>query len=206
MKKTILVIFLLITAFSFGQAEKDSLFAKDVGDIYNTLRVMYHLERSVMEYYIMPEKERIATGKTFQYYFKKNIIATNPVPSIDILRYLEIYLQKDIPDDWKSFMKKVNNANAKMLLALTDKYGYPSKKRLDKFTGIDTDIQSINFAIRPNLYTEVLGKMLRKENRKGNVSDRELELFIFIGGREAVSGKEIMKSKNKHKMRISIPE
>lgn len=204
MKKLLLYIILLISLTGFAQAEKDSLFAKNIGEIYNTLKVMQHLEREVMELYMMPVEERKPIEDAFHYYLKKRIIATNPIPSTDILRFLEIYIQKDIPSDWKLFAEKVNNTNAKLLLSITDKYGYPSFKRLKKYSGISTDIIAINFAIRPNRYYKDLAKMLEKEHKKGNVQDAELEAFNVMANRIAISTEEIQKRNKTSKKSIVV--
>ena len=204
MKKLLLYIILLLSLTGFAQAEKDSLFAKDIGEIYNTLKVMQHLERKVMELYMMPVEERKPIEDAFHYYLIKRIIATNPVPSTDILRFLEIYIQKDIPSDWKLFAEKVNNTNAKLLLSITDKYGYPSFKRLKKYAGISNDIIAINFAIRPNRYYKDLAKMLEKEHKKGNVQDAELEAFNVMANRIAISTEEIQKRNKTSKKSIVV--
>lgn len=142
----------------------------------------------------MDEYESISVEKTFLYYLKKNIIATNPVPSIDVLKYLEIYIQKDIPTDWQTFAAKVNNANAKSLLEITNKYGYPSKDRIIKYIGFyDLPNLSLNFAIRKNRYFEELKKVLKNEVKLGNMNKGEYDLFIAMDNREALPTNEMLK-------------
>ena len=194
MKQILFILSLLFSIPSFSQVEKDSLFKNNAVLIYNTLKVMHYLERAAMEYYLMTEKDRIRTGQNFHEYLQTNIIATNPVPDVDLLRYLEIYLQKDIPQDWNTFMSKVNNANAKMLLAITDKYGYPSKARVEKYAGAyNLPNASVIFGIRPNRYYKEMTKMLKKAHKSGDLPDHDYTLFLAIGGHEAISTKEVKK-------------
>ncbi|MDV6168081.1 hypothetical protein R1T16_06565 [Flavobacterium sp. DG1-102-2] len=194
MKHLLSISLLLFSVFSFSQVEKDSLFKKDAALIYDTLKVMHHLERAVMQYYLMPEQDRISTGQNFQEYIEANVLATNPVPDVDLLRFLEIYIKKDVPQDWKNFMAKVNNTNAKMLLTLTHKYGYPSKQRVEKYAGAyNLPNASVIFAVRPNRYYDEMAKMLKKAHKKGDLSDHDYDLFLAIGGREAISTNEVKK-------------
>lgn len=194
MKKALL-IFIYMFAFSgYSQAEKDSLLAKDYSEVYKKLKFMHYLEDTVLNLYTMDEYEGIAVEKTFQYYLKKNIIANNPVTSIDVLKYLEVYVQKDIPSDSKSFIRKANNANAKSLIEITEKYGYPSKERITKYVGFyDLPSLSINFAIRKNRYFNDLKKLLKKEVKKGNMKKSEYEIFVQMDNREALPTAEMLK-------------
>jgi len=183
MKHLLSISLLLFSVFLFSQVEKDSLFKKDAALIYNTLKVMHHLERAVMQYHLMPEQDRISTGQNFQEYLEANVLATNPVPDVDLLRYLEIYIKKDVPQNWKSFMARVNNTNAKMLLTLADKYGYPSQQRVEKYAGAyNLPNASVIFAVRPNRYYDEMAKMLKKAHKKGDLSDHDYNLFLAIGG------------------------
>lgn len=194
MKKIILILLFLSVFSGYSQVEKDSLFAKEYAVVHQKLKLMHYLERAVMQYYTMDKYEQTASEKTFQYYLKKNLIEGNPVPTINILRYLEVYLQKDIPANWESFITRVNNTNVKSLIEITKKYGYPSRERIIRYVGLyDLPGSSISFAIRKNIYFEELKKVLKSEIKQGNISESEYKFFIDINNREVLSTKEVMK-------------
>ncbi|MDV6168079.1 hypothetical protein R1T16_06555 [Flavobacterium sp. DG1-102-2] len=113
MKNVLTIFLLLFSALSFSQSEKDSLFKRDAALIYNTLKVMHHLDSAVKDYYQMPVEDKNTSGQDLPKYLEENVLSTNPVPDVDLLLYLEIYIKKDIPQDWNTFAKRVYNANAK---------------------------------------------------------------------------------------------
>ncbi|MNK22238.1 hypothetical protein D3C87_405120 [compost metagenome] len=191
MRRILSIILLLFTALAFSQSDKDSLLQKDFNEVYDKLKLMHYLERAAMEYYSITDEGRIISEKTFPYYLKKNVISTNPVPSIDILKYLGIYLNKDIPCNWNDFVMAVNNANAKSLLEITEKYGYPSNPRIAKLSGLESTSTCIVFTIRKNKYAQDIEKMIKKEYKKGVISESEYNIFKALNGREALSTKEV---------------
>lgn len=179
--------------------------AKDYAAVYEKLKLMHYLEDTVCEYYKMSAYDKIASEKTFQYYLKKNIIGNNPCDSLDILRFLEVYIQKDIPNDWKSFAEKVHNANAKSLLEITEKYGFPSKERIEKYVGLyDLKRMNVIFAIRENRYQDEMHKMFKKEHKIGNISDGEYNAFLALGGKGLLSNQEIEKLNKKGKVNLVL--
>lgn len=194
MKKIVLLF--IVSMYSsgvFSQAEKDSLFKQDAALICNTLKVMHHLHRAVKDYCAMPVRDKSSFDKDFPKYLQDNVFAISPVPDVDLLRYLEIYVKSDIPQDWESFSKRVSNVNARVLLGIADKYGYPSAKRLKAFTGIDLDIHALNFTITSNNYHGDVSKMMKKEYKIGNISDSEYELYSIMGGKTFVTNDDFQK-------------
>ena len=169
------------------------LFKKDAALIYNTLKVMDHLDRALKDYCEMSYRGMNTSGQDLPKYIEENVLATNPVPDVDLLRYLEIYVKKDIPQDWNTFAKRVHNANAKVLLGIADKYGYPSHKRIEKFIGINLDIFAINFAMPSNNYHEDVSEMMKREYKLGNVTQTEFELYSIMGGKTYVTKSDAKK-------------
>ncbi|MCO6148606.1 hypothetical protein [Flavobacterium sp. NRK1] len=197
MKRAIFFIVFLFSFCGFSQSEKDSLFAREACEIYNKLELMHHLDACIANYYLMTEEERIKSNQTFLYYYQRNIVGTCVFSSADILSYLEVYVEKDIPQGWSAFIDRVYNVNAKNLLALTDKYGYPSFNKIEKYAGkYDMPNFSIVFALRKNRYRKDIKKMIHKEYKKGNVTENEYLIFKAIAGKDVIAEKDVKKMKD----------
>ncbi|MNK22239.1 hypothetical protein D3C87_405130 [compost metagenome] len=197
MKKILSVILLLFTALVFSQPDKDSLLQKNFNEVHDKLKLMSYLDGYAGEYYKMTEKESRISEATFQYYLKKNVISNNPIPDIDILRYLGFYTAESIPANWETFRTAVYNSNAKSLLEISEKYGFPSAQRILKIAGGKSAKGGIVFTIRRNRYTDELKKMMRQQYRKKNVSEAEYTFFKSFSEYDALSSEEIKKLEKK---------
>lgn len=184
--KKVLLLLLLFTSFSgFSQVEKDSLLIADKAAILDKLDLMFYLDHVGMEYLKMQgEQSRVESDKTFPYYFVNTIVKNNP-SSIDLAKFIGFDFKEYKPVKWKDFLNAVYEKNLNEFIELTEKYGYLSIKRLKRLKDKKADGLVI-FVVRNDTQDKKIKKLLKREKKIGNISQKDYDLFKFFLERKKV--------------------
>lgn len=134
MKQVYLIIILLLSIIAYSQPAKDSLLHEDRVLVSQQFILMYHLDKCATSYYLKDKKERALSELRFTQFYDDSIVGTNPVPEINISTYLGFKNVTDVPVSWKDFISRVYDNIILTLINLTEKYGYPSKARMNTKT------------------------------------------------------------------------
>jgi hypothetical protein len=173
MKKSVFLLFLLCSLIASAQKERDSLLQRDYKQVESRLILMHHLDRAAVTLLVMDKTDRQKYTNNFPAYFLAFIAFNNEELKREIFTYLDDYTLKT-PED---FIGKVNEKNAQQLIEITEKYGYPSAKRIKVVLDEGKILSPVIFAIRPNTYHRKLSRLLKKESKSGNISTGEYSTF-----------------------------
>ncbi len=174
-----IIISLLFSSSCFAQAEKDSLLLVDKDVIMQKLDLMFYLDEVGMEFWTMPGDEyRAKSNKKFPYYFINTIVRNNPT-SINLKEYLGFDFKEFKPITWEDYLNAAYEKNITEFLALTKKYGFLSNERLNRSKDGKTK-SLVTFLTRNSSLDGAIKRLLKKEKKIGNISEKEYEHFKFI--------------------------
>jgi len=177
MKQLYIVLLLLFSAHAFCQPEKDALLEADNLKVDEMITMAQYLDRCAANYFIKPAEEKANMG--FSRYYREIVIGYSTVPSFNIPEYLG-YKDGAEPLNNDAFMDAVYSTNIEMLLTVTDKYGYPSCERMRAGAFKKATCGSMIFIMRSDAYDKKLKAIFKRENKLGNLSDKEYNHFKFI--------------------------
>jgi len=180
MKQLYLLIILLLSLIAYSQPAKDSLLRLDRVSVSKQFILMYHLDKCAKSYYLKDKKERALSELRFTQFYNDSIIGTNPVPEVSISKYLGFKNETDIPVNWKDFISRAYDNTILTLLSLTEKYGYPSKARMNTEAGDRFSYATMFLATYAPKYDKQLKKLFKQEYKAGNISEKEYELFRLV--------------------------
>lgn len=190
MKKVLFIVFVFVSFSGFAQAEKDSLVKVDEKAIRDKLELMFYLDRATVNYWKMSKQEKEESDKTFPYYFINTIVRNNP-SSIDLAEFIGFNFKEFRPIKWKNFCDAVYQKNLYEFISLTEKYGYLSIKRLDRLKDKKADGQAV-FVFRNDSEDKKIKKLLKKENKNGNLPDKEYDMFkLFLERKKIITAKDV---------------
>lgn len=195
MKKLLLIITFSIFFSGYGQPEKDALLQRDIEQVKDTLVLMKYLDQCTVEFLRMTKQEISKSNSNFTYHYENTIISNNPAPSINIPVYLG-YKNGYVPPTWQYFLTPVFEKNALQLINLIETYGYPTNKRIYGSANATTCMVIVDRA--PQKYKDILWPLLKREKRRGNMTDIDFEFCkFFIKSNKCVSEKEFMRFNKK---------
>ncbi len=165
MKSTLLVTFIFISSFTFSQTSKESLFKNDINTIVEELEFMYGYDQTLREYTIY---------KTFD---KSETNRIEKLP--DSLRIVEIETRNFESDSIKimifnNYINPMDALHTERLIAITEKYGFPSLARIKKYYKKEFADEEFNplilFVHSPKKYREDLKELMFNEYKIGHIN------------------------------------
>lgn len=190
MKKVLLILFVLVSFSGFAQAEKDSLVEVDKEAILDKLELMFYLDQEATKCLTMTKEKQSELDKTFPYYFMNTIVKNNP-STLDLREFIGFDFKEFKPIKCKDFYVAVYEKNLTEFISLTEKYGYLSIKRLDRIKDKKADGQAI-FVVRNDNEDRKIKKLLKKENKIGNLPDMEYDMFkLFLERKKVITDKDV---------------
>ena len=177
MKHLYFCVILLCSVAGFSQPEKDALLEADNLKVDEMITMAQYLDRCAANYFIKPPEEKAKMG--FSRYYREIVIGYSPVPSYNIAEYLGYKVGTE-PINNEVFMDAVCSKNIEMLLTVTEKYGYPSCERMRACAFKKATCGSMIFIMRSDAYDKKLKAIFKRENKLGNLSDKEYNHFKFI--------------------------
>lgn len=179
----------------YGQAEKDALLQRDLEQVKDTLAIMDYLDKCTVEFLKMTKQEIKKSNSYFTYYYENTILSNNPTPSINIPEYLG-YKSGYTPPTWQYFVTPVYEKNALQLISLIETYGYPTHKRVYGDGDASSCVVVVDRA--PQKYKDILWPLLKREKRRGNMTEIDFEFCkFFIKSDKCVSEEEFMRFNKK---------
>ena len=192
MKNVFLLFLFSVSISGFCQAEKDSLVLADTKAILDKLDLMFYLDHVTLEYVKMTEEQKRVSNKTFPDYFFNTIIKNNP-SSLDLAEFIGSDLGEFNPVAWKDFCEAVYQKNLNEFIALTEKYGYLSNKRLSRLK--DRKAKSlVIFVVRDDAQDKKVKRLIKQEKKNGNMSEKDYDMFrLFLERKKVLTDYDIAK-------------
>ena len=163
MKKIFILLLFFVSNNTFAQAEKDSLLAQDVDVIIEELRFMRDLDQGARKYLLYGTFNKSITD-SIENLSKEEIKMAEESLSLSKASSTEI---------WDNILSPLDSLKAVRLIEIIDKYGFPSTKRLEKFSGKDVDFTARTILVHtPFSFKERLLPILKREYEAGNLEDQ----------------------------------
>lgn len=163
MKRTFFLLLIFFINVSIAQVEKDSLFAKDVDILIEELRFMHGLDQGTRKY--------LDYGT-----FNKSLTDSIERLSKEEIRKIETSMKLSKASKtniWDNFLSPIDSLKAVRLIEIIEKYGFPSTKRLEKYSGQDMDFSALTILVHtPFNFKDQLLPILEKEYNAGNLQDQ----------------------------------
>ncbi|MHA3788741.1 hypothetical protein ACX0HA_11060 [Flavobacterium hauense] len=184
MKNVFLVFLFSVSISGFCQAEKDSLVLTDTKAILDKLDLMFYLDHVASEYVKMTKEQQKESDKTFLYYFENTIVKNNP-SSLDLAEFIGSDHAKYNPVTWKNFCEDVHQKNLNEFVAMTEKYGYLSNKRLNRLKGGKV-YSLVIFVVRDDAQDKKVKRLIKQEKKNGNMPQVDYDMFKLFLERKKV--------------------
>lgn len=163
MNKIYILILLLSSNFTFAQANKDSLLAKDVDVLIEELRFMHELDQGTRKY--------LDYGS-----FNKNFTDSIERLSKEEIKVAEesLKLTKESRSKiWDNFLNPLDSLKAERMIEIIDKYGFPSEKRLRKYSDQKIDFSARTILVHtPFSFKEKMIPIIEREYKAGNLKNQ----------------------------------
>ncbi|WP_408084595.1 hypothetical protein [Flavobacterium rhizosphaerae] len=143
---------------------------------------MDYLRNHALHFGVLPKEKSITINPTFFTKGKDSVIENNPVPAIDIEKYLE-FDTKGIPVTWNEFSERVSRKNIECLLGMIKNYGYLSNKRVRLYSNDDFNAVSVYINAAPKEYKKDLWEVVKKEYKIGNMDEGEYLINEYMLGK-----------------------
>jgi hypothetical protein len=156
---------LFIGFFSNAQVEKDSLLKKDILQIFEELKFMYDYDQALREYPMY---------KTFNKHFTDSI---ESLPETEVEKYKkENSIQSDNLNEFihLNYIFPFDKSHTKRLIEITQKYGFPSVKRLNRYLNVKIQGEfnpMILFLHSPKEFWEESILLMTNEFKLGNIDN-----------------------------------
>lgn len=163
MNKLFILLFLLISNFTFAQADKDSLLAKDVDIVIEELRFMHGLDQGIRKY--------LDYGS-----FNKSFTDSIERLSKDEIKIAEESLR--LPKEsrskiWDNFLNPLDSLKGERMIEIIEKYGFPSEKRLQKYSDQKIDFSARTILVHtPFSFKKKLIPIIEREFKAGNLKNQ----------------------------------
>ncbi len=163
MNKIYIPILLLFSNFTFAQAVKDSLLAKDANVLIEELRFMHELDQGSRKY--------LDYGS-----FNKSFTDSIERLSKEEIKLAEesLKLTKESRSNiWDNFLNPLDSLKAERMIEIIDKYGFPSEKRLRKFSNQKIDFSARTILVHtPFSFKEKMIPIIEREYKAGNLKNQ----------------------------------
>jgi len=178
MKILLLVSFFLLSAISFCQTQKDSLFKADIEVLVEELEFMYGYDQTLREY---------AFYKTFDKSETNRIEALSDSLRAEALKEISFTSDSLVRKIFKHYINPQDALHTQRVIDITKKYGFPSAKRIKQFYDQEFEDPEFNPIIilihSPKEFWEELKVMMKNEYQNGSISqcDYGYLLWQFTG-------------------------
>ena len=163
MKKTFLLLLVLFSNSLVAQADKDSLLAQDVDVIIEELRFMHEIDQGARKYLDYGTFNKSVTD-SIEKMSKEEIKMAEESLSLSKTSKAQI---------WDNILSPLDSLKAGRLIEIIEKYGFPSTKRLEKYSGQDVDFTARTILVHtPFSFKDQLLPILEREYKAGNLEDQ----------------------------------
>ena len=163
MNKIYILILLLSSNFTFAQADKDSLLAKDADVLIEELRFIHELDQGTRKY--------LDYGS-----FNKSFTDSIERLSKEEIKVAEesLKLTKESRSKiWDNFLNPLDSLKAERMIEIIDKYGFPSGKRLRKYSDQKIDFSARTILVHtPFSFKEKMIPIIEREYKAGNLKNQ----------------------------------
>ena len=161
MKKILLTVFLIINLNPlFAQTEKEELFKQSIDSIMDELRFSYQYDQAMREYILY---------KTF------NKSITDSIETLDDPReyiFSHNFKTSKAKRIWEEFIHPADDKFTKLMIDISNKYGYPSLKRIKKYYNgiIPSEFNPTVLLVHSRKkYWSEMDSMVEREFKMGNM-------------------------------------
>lgn len=163
MNKILIIILFFVSQYTFSQADKDSLLAKDADILIEELRFMLGLDQGTRKY--------LDYGS-----FNKSFTDSIESLSKEEIKMAEesLKLSKESRSKiWEYFLNPLDSLKAKRMIEIIEKYGFPSEKRLEKFSDQEIDFSTRTILVHtPFTFKDKLIPIIEREYMLGNLKNQ----------------------------------
>lgn len=163
MNKIYILLLLLFSNFTFAQADKDSLLAKDADLLIEELRFMHELDQGTRKY--------LDYGS-----FNKSFTDSIERLSREEIKIAEesLKLSKESRAKiWDNFLSPLDSLKAERMIEIIEKYGFPSEKRLGKYSDRKIDFSARTILVHtPFSFKEKMIPIIEREYKAGNLKNQ----------------------------------
>lgn len=196
MKQLLLVFILSFSVTVVAQPEKDSLLAQDHDKVLVQLRMMRYLDSIVTDQTILARSSGKPIHQNFYKFYLDTIAKQSPFGLRSVSDYLGYEGSKG-PVTAKEFNDRVARKNVYAVIALTQKYGYITSKRLRMKGKITKHTSLTTYLWRDNAYLSQFAKLFEEEYRLGNLTEPEYTFFrIRMKGAITEEDEKVLKKHN----------
>lgn len=178
LKTTLTLIILLSTNVIYGQTDKDSLLKRDITILVEELEFMYGYDQTMREYTLYKTFDKSETNRI------ESLSDSLRIKEMGKIKLESSGIAKRI---WKNYIKPKDEEHTERLIDITQKYGFPTIKRLKKYYDKDFSDKEFNplviFIHSPNKYWEELKILIKSEydNKMINQCEYGYLLWHFTG-------------------------
>lgn len=204
MKYILLAIFTAFSASSLAQ-DKDSLLKRDINQIVEILEFIYEYDQTLREY-------------TFYKTFDKS--ETNRIESLsDSLLQVEKKTRQFTSDTiekfiWKKYINPMDSIHTRILIGITEKYGFPSNDRIKKYYTkkiANPEFSALLIFIHtPKVFHKEVELLMTKEYKEGRINRCAYGYLKWhVNGRNSMShlldnGYKLVEDENGKKRFIAV--
>ncbi len=156
---------LTITHLNICAQDKDSLLRSDINEVVELLEFMYGYDQTLREYTIYRTFDKSETNR----------IESLPDSILSIEKELRNFRSDTIRNYiWKNYINPMDSAHTKILIELSEKYGFPSNKRIKEYYDkefSDPEFSALLIFIHsPQKYWSKIEKLMTNEYNEGNIN------------------------------------
>jgi len=156
----LILICLLSLSNIHAQTEKDSLLMRDADNIINELRFMYNLDQGIRKYLDYGSLDRHFTDSIEN-------LSDEQIKIVEKELSLKKPVRKEI---FENFLNPIDTLNTDRMIEIIEKYGFPSVKRLEKYSDQELEFSPYIILIHtPFSYKERVVELIEKEYKAGNL-------------------------------------
>ncbi len=148
-----------------AQNPQDELLKIEINELVEELKLMYDYDQAIREYAIF---------KTFDKHLTDSIENLSKNLTKDWIRKNEFQNEKLAKQILEHYTVPLDNRHTERLIEITKKYGFPSRKRIEKFytNSLPEEFNPyIIFVHSQPEYWEELKSLMEKELEKGNITN-----------------------------------
>ncbi|WP_034891345.1 hypothetical protein [Gillisia sp. Hel_I_29] len=181
MKILLLISFFLLSAISFCQTQKDSLFKADIEVLVEELEFMYGYDQTLREYTFY---------KTFDKSETNRVEALSDSLRAEALKEISFTSDSLVRKIFKYYINPQDALHTQRVIDITKKYGFPSSKRIKQFYNQEFEDPEFNPIIilihSPKEFWEELKVMMKNEYQNGDISQCDYGYLLWqFSGRKS---------------------
>lgn len=163
MNKIIILLSFFASGLTFAQADKDSLLAKDADVLIEELRFMHGLDQGTRKYLDYGSFNKSFTDSIERLSREEIILAEE---SLQLSKASRSRI-------WENFLNPLDSLKANRMIQIIEKYGFPSEKRLQKYSDRKMDFSAGMILVHtPFSFKDKLIPILEREFKAGNLKNQ----------------------------------